>query len=244
MAKRPVFITSTKEKGFVETVNIEFDWFPGFSIQQKQKSINSLHQNFKKKFSQNILEISSKSDNELGVSLSAFNLMIKTKNNREFSVETAFQSSKVFEKGGPFLDLLEGTSKEAKTDPRLKSSGNLTHFQYFSRKWGLEPKTLFYDWLYINAISLNEDLGEKILQYNAFSDIEFNPSKSINCQAKSAALYVALNNADLLGFVLKSTSNYIEVMGNLEEHNPELIKSENKELVQQEQLNMFDIDRL
>jgi hypothetical protein len=112
--------------------------------------------------------------------------MIRTKNKKEFSVETAFQSSKVFENGGPYIDLLEGTSKAAKKDIRLKTSGKLTQFKFFNRNWELEPKTLFYDWLYINALSLNEGLKNEIINYTAFSDIEFNPEKSINCQAKSA----------------------------------------------------------
>lgn len=80
---------------------------------QKQKSILSLHKNFLEKYPQRrILEISTKSNNELGVKLSAFNLMIHT-NERAFSVESAFQSSKVFENGGPYTDLLNKSSKEA-----------------------------------------------------------------------------------------------------------------------------------
>ena len=31
-----------------------------------------------------------------------------------------------------------------------------------------------------------------MIGYDAFTDIEFNPEKSVNCQAKAAALYVAL----------------------------------------------------
>ena len=33
---------------------------------------------------------------------------------------------------------------------------------------------------------------EELIDYDAFTDIEFNPQKSINCQAKSAALFVGL----------------------------------------------------
>ncbi|WP_064202779.1 DarT1-associated NADAR antitoxin family protein [Brevibacillus brevis] len=213
MAIRPVFISAQNNPNYFEIVDIEFEWFPGFSIKQKQRSIASLHENFQEKYpALNILEISSKSENELGVALSAFNLTINTKNNKSFSVETAFQSSKVFEHGGPYIDLYERNSREAKKDPRLKSSGKLIRFQYFSRTWPLEPKTLFYDWLYINALSLNKELSESILKYNAFSDIEFNPDKSINCQARSAALYISLNEKNLLNHVLESTDNYIETM--------------------------------
>lgn len=236
MAIRPIFISALNKAYYVETDKIEFDWFPGFSIKQKQRSIVSLHENFRKKYpTLRILEISSKSEQELGVALSAFNLTIKTKNNKSFSVETAFQSSKVFEYGGPYVDLYEKNSQEAKKEPRLKTSGKLIHFQYFNRTWPLEPKTLFYDWLYINALSLNEELSKDILNYDAFSDIEFNPDKSINCQARSAALYISLHHKKQLDYVLESTDNYIETMlfnGKI---------STQKESVQQpEQLDFFN----
>ncbi len=133
--------------------------------------------------------------------------MIKTtRTNRLFSVESAFQSSKVFENGGPFKDLLAKTSKEAKKDVRLKESGKLIAFEFSGKRWKLEPKTLFYDWLYINALSteMNRTIADEITNYNAFTDIEFNPQKSINCQARSAALYVSLYKADILRLCLEN----------------------------------------
>ena len=237
MAERPVFISNIKEVGYVSIQNINFEWFPGFSVKQKQKSIESFHKNYHKLApTANILEISSKSDKELGVALSAFNLMKKTKNNKKFSVETAFQASKVFKLGGPFLDLYDKTSKEAKKDPRIKSSGELIHFQFFGRKWELEPKTLFYDWLYVNALALNKELSEEIIKYDSFTDIEFNPSKSINCQAKSAALYVALYRNGVLDDAISSTQKFEElVFGQLSD---EKINKENKE--ESQQLSIFD----
>ena len=96
MAKRPVFTTSNTPPYFIE-IETEFTYAPGFSIVQKQKSIESLHEQFLKKHNnKKVLEISSKSKNELGVKLSAFNLMVKISNNKEYSVEVAFQASKVF----------------------------------------------------------------------------------------------------------------------------------------------------
>lgn len=37
-----------------------------------------------------------------------------------------------------------------------------------------------------------------LLEYDGFTDIEFNPQKSLNCQAKAAALYVSLCRNGLL----------------------------------------------
>ena len=60
------------------------------------------------------MKILIKSETDLGIKLRAFNLMINTKDNRIFSVEPAFQSSKVFELGGPYKDILDKSSCEAK----------------------------------------------------------------------------------------------------------------------------------
>ncbi|MDF2065093.1 hypothetical protein [Bacillus sp. Cr_A10] len=241
MAERPVFICKPELKGYVEVKDIKFEWFPGFSVKQKQKSIESLHLSFKELYpSQKVLEVSSKSDKELGISLSAFNLMIKTKNDKEFSVETAFQASKVFEHDGPFVDLYEKTSKEAKKDPRIKNSGKLIHFQYFSRRWELEPKTFFYDWLYTNALSHNKDLSKEVVQYDAFTDIEFNPQKSINCQARSVALYVSLYRAGVLEDALSSIDKFKELAFG-QQPTKNNVKVDNNKKEEHEQISIFDL---
>jgi hypothetical protein len=187
MANRPVYVPFNEGKSFVVTYAIEFEWFPGMSKSQKQKSIDSLHSAaLERKNVTNLLEISSKSLNPLGVQLSAFNLMIENKSKgSSFSVENAFQAGKVFENGGPYLDLLRKTSREAKSDLRLKNSGRLIKFTSNGNDWDLEPLTAFYDWIYINALHRQHHLAEQLLSYNAFTDIEFNPAKSINCQAYS-----------------------------------------------------------
>ena len=93
-----------------------------------------------------------------------FNLKIFHEDSgKVFSVESAFQGSKVFENGGPFVDLLNKTSREAKQDDRIRNSGKLTSFTFFDETFPLEPKTYFYDWLYINALNSNADIKNKIL---------------------------------------------------------------------------------
>ncbi|VVN94658.1 hypothetical protein PS718_02175 [Pseudomonas fluorescens] len=214
MAERPVFIPVADPEYLVKTTFVSFDWFPGFSVAQKQRSIASLHKNISEKLNiESVLEISSKSLTEDGVKASAFNLMIETKKyNRKFSVECAFQASKTFENGGPFVDILDKNSREAKKDERLKTSGRLTAFRFYQNTWPLEPKTLFYDWLYINALSNNESIARAILNYKCFTDIEFNHERSINCQAYSAALYVSLSERGLLEKALTSPENYTKII--------------------------------
>lgn len=213
MANRPVFVVSPDNRYCIRE-NIEFQYFSGFSDKQMQRSINSLHQSYIQKHpNHKLLEISTKSENELGVKLSAFNLMIKTNNGKEYSIETAFQSSKVFENGGPYTDLLNVSSREAKKDARLKNSGKIIAFRIKNRTFSIEPKTYFYNWLYINTLHhLHHDLATQILEYNAFTDIAFNPQKSINCQAEAAAIYVSLYQQDLLKEALKNEQAFLDIV--------------------------------
>jgi len=215
MAKRPVYVSTISGRKLVETKLIEFKWFPGMAVSQKQKSIDSLHSSALMQITNidKILEISSKSKEDLGIALSAFNLTINTvKYNKSFSVEQAFQSSKVFENGGPYTDILDKTSREAKKDTRLKTSGKLKYFLFCGVNWEIEPQTAFYDWLYINALKKHQDYYEAVCRYTAFTDIEFNPDKSINCQAYSAALFVSLVNRNLLDYAASSKSNFLDVI--------------------------------
>jgi len=215
MAKRPVFVAKKEGKKYVDIYEVEFQWFSGFAKVQKQKSIDALHNSFRKmKGSLEILEISSKSKSSLGILLSAFNLsMVTSTTKSRISVESAFQGSKVFKHGGPYEDLLYVPSIKAKKDERLRNSGELLYFNFFGQKWPLEPKTLFYDWIYLNALHRNQSLSSEVVKFKAFTDIEFNPEKSINCQAHSAALFVALSQRGLINKALSSPSEFKNLMG-------------------------------
>lgn len=214
MATRPIFcpiLEQASKVGVIEKM-MDFKWHAGMAASQKKKSIQELHLVAKNNGIESILEISSKSEDALGVALSAFNLCITTKiKKNRFTVETAFQASKVFEKGGPYLDLIGMDSRAAKKDIRLKESGNLIYFEFFGKKFPNQPRTFFYDWLYINALMQNESLTQQLELYNGFSDIEFNPKKSINCQAYAVALYVSLKRNNKLELALSSTENFLEL---------------------------------
>lgn len=194
MAKRICFISRENQfPVFVEKV-IDFKYYSGFAISQKQKCISEMHKAISE-YDNNLkaLEISTKSTNPLGVALSAFNLKFyDDTSGKYYHIENIFQSSKMFENGGPYRDLLYVNPRDAKRDERLKTSGNLTAFSFHNQHWPLQPKTLFYDWIYISALKMNKELAEQIVKYNAFTDIEFNHLKSYNCQARSAAIFVSL----------------------------------------------------
>ena len=212
MANRPVFVVSLDNK-FCIRENTDFEFFSGFSDKQKKRCICSLHKEYlKANNGKKVLEISSKSEDKLGVDLSAFNLMFKTKSGKEVSVESAFQAGKVFENGGPYTDLLDVSSKAAKKDERLKSSGRIISFCFDGIEFETEPKTYFYNWLYINALNMQEDLAVQVMEYDAFTDIEFNPKKSINCQAEAAAVFVSLKRQGLLEAALEDKEKFKEIV--------------------------------
>ncbi len=203
MAERLCFIPIFSDK-YIEEETIEFKYYSGFALSQKQKSIQSLHGEIKKKYPEsNILEISSKSKDDLGIRMSAFNLKLYSQDvGKPVSIESIFQSSKVFKNGGPYKDLLHKSSLDAKRDTRIKESGELLYFDYCGAKWDLEPKTMFYDYIYISALIENREISDKLLDYNCFTDIEFNHTKSINCQARSAAIFVSLKKQNKLNYFI------------------------------------------
>ena len=193
MAKRAVYVPNLKGRALVAPIELEFNWAAGLAPSQKQKNIRSLHAAAATKRNlSRVLEISTKSENAAGVALSAFNLQVALLSGLKGSVENLFQASKVFEAGGPYLDLLTMSARAAKTDQRLKSSGRLVRFRLEGVDWPLQPTTVFYDWLYLNGLRHNPALADQLLEFDAFSDIEFNQERSLNCQAAAAALYVSL----------------------------------------------------
>ena len=210
MANRPVYLPGLKGSALVVPVDVEFKWVAGMAVSQKQKSIRSLHESAAQRNISKVLEISSKSENSLGVKLSAFNLQITTTSGLKISVENAFQASKVFQHGGPYLDLLQSTPREAKKDQRLSTSGDLIEFRLEGQNWPTRPLTAFYDWLYLSALQQSPMLAEQLLAFDGFTDIEFNPERSLNCQAASAALFVALSRRGELEAATTNRDAFIE----------------------------------
>ncbi|MGI2035136.1 DarT1-associated NADAR antitoxin family protein [Rhizobium panacihumi] len=215
MAERPIFVPTTEADGYVKRVDLEIPWAGGFAEVQKKKNIRSLHDAAKREGYFPLLEVSSKSDEIAGRHLSAFHLRVSL-GERDMPLENAFQGSKVFEQGGPYNDLFEVDPREAKRDPRLRSSGALKGFAFDGFMFPLKPTTVFYDWLYLNAIFPHRQwLKNRVdgeTRYDGFSDIEFNPSKSINCQAKSCALFVSLMRENKLDTYLETPSKFIAAM--------------------------------
>jgi Family of unknown function (DUF6977) len=212
MAKRPIFIPYFEGHRLVREILVEFKWNPGFAPIQKKKNIAALHEAAKQRGFAELLEVSTKSDEKLGERLSAFNMSIELDDGTAVTLECAFQGSKVFERDGPFTDIYRRTSREAKKDNRIRSSGKIVGFRFEGFEFPSEPKTAFYDWLYARALAPHREYLERFNAYDGFTDIEFNPEKSINCQARSCALFVSLVRKDLLDHAISSPARFIETV--------------------------------
>lgn len=221
--KRVVFFVGDKDNFFEEKV-FSFTWYMGMNYEQRCKSSKSLNDAIHKEYpDRKILEASTKSykpeDFKLGKQLSAFNLCLD-----DIPIENIFQSSKVFNDGGPYRDLLHVSPREAKGDERIKidkSNPNrrLVNFNFNNEIFELEPKSMFYDFIYIKALSMRKDLSKQVCQYDVFTDIEFNQKipysqkkGPFNCQARSLAIFVSLNRKHMLNQYLEDYKAFADVI--------------------------------
>ena len=228
MAERPVFLAiegsdnlkKDASSPLVREMPVSFKWVAGLSAAQKRKNVASLHEAAMAQGILKVLEVSTKSGEQLGFELSAFNLMIAGEDGRQITLECAFQGSKVFTEDGPFPDLYQATSREAKQDERLRTSGDIQGFSFYGLEFPSEPKTAFYDWLYAKTLAHQVDDLMQLGEYGAFSDIEFNPEKSINCQARSCAVAVSLFRLGMLKKAVESSSAWLETLAGFPEYPP------------------------
>lgn len=199
MSERPVYMPKLT-RPFYTIENYEFDWAPGQAAAQKKKNSAELRSLWKEKHpGQSILEVSTKSDSPAGEKLSPFNLTKRLKSLRkEFPVENIYQAAKTFRHGGPYVDLLGAAPNKALADPRLLDSGPLVSFTMENEQYPATPVWLFYTWLYLSALLENPGLADTVRKTDAFCDIEFNPNKGVNNQARACAVFHSLARLGLL----------------------------------------------
>ncbi|MFG1189306.1 DarT1-associated NADAR antitoxin family protein [Xanthobacter flavus] len=192
MASRPVFIPNHQGLALVEERFFDFEWSAGFSESQKKKNVYALHAAAMRNGLYKILEISSKSDDKIGRRLSAFSLKIEIQGN-EYPLESVYQGSKVFELCGASEEVFRLSPLDAKRHIRALDCGQLIGFELEGRKFPLVPKNAFYDWLYIRSLAKHADWINQNVDYDGYTDIEFNPARQVNCQARAFAEYKTLS---------------------------------------------------
>lgn len=214
MATRPVFMVSTENAKHFCIVNTVFEFVGCFSPSKTKQSIESLHNSFLRlNPSKKVLEVSSRSNSNLGLKLSAHNLMLSTKNKNIFALDSIFYASQVFQNGGPYLDLLNKDVSVAKHDKRLVKSGDLVGFKFFHLSFDVEYINAFFNYLYISTlhkIKENRIFADELMQYDAFTDIEYNVGSY--SEAEACTLYVALRNKGLIEKALLSKENFIKIV--------------------------------
>jgi type I restriction enzyme M protein len=143
----------------------------------------------------------------LGVELSAFNLQLSFRSSCALtaSVETVYQGSKTFS-GCPRSDgdrFALGPRESRHRARELGDKGQFSGWEIGRYKFPLSSGVDFYNWLYLGALHQRPELLRELVSYDCFTDIEFNPQKSLACQARSAALarYCVLNEFGLLPYL-------------------------------------------
>ena len=183
MATKMCFKVNEK-KVFDEEI-VAFTYIKGMAFSQKCKNVLSFHSSIQAQFpNAKILEISTKSNNSLGVSLSAFNLTLDG-----VSVESFYHSCKVFEDGTSFEFLKDYSPRDAKRYVRENGGKVLKCYRYNGEEIPLETRTLFYDYIYIQSLIQHPEVSSALIAYDLFTDIEFNEKKGLNCQARACAIY-------------------------------------------------------
>jgi hypothetical protein len=210
VAERPVFIPLREGPRTVAEVPVTFLWHSGMAASQKKKNVAELHAAAAKRGLARLLEVSTKSEREIGQKLSAFHQQVELTTGR-YQLESVYQGSKVFEHGGPFVDLFHVSPRDAKRDDRLASSGHLVAFELEGERFPLDPPTAFYDWLYMRCLFPQREWLRRLVQLDGFTDIEFNPARSLNCQARACASFVALEYRGLLDEAMRSFTAFVEV---------------------------------
>lgn len=212
MAIRPVFEALASDP-FVKETSVKFEFFSGLSVEQGRRSADSLHRAAHALGMSPCLEVSSRSRMAEGLALSSFRLTARVGDLGPATVECLFQGSKVFERGGPYQDLYGVDSSAARRDARIRQSGRIVGFVLGRSHYPATPATAFYNWLYASALTDNESLLLFAMRFRAFTDIAFNPQKSLNCQARSLAVAVGMRAAGVTVEGMRDFERFRELKG-------------------------------
>lgn len=173
-----------------------------YSRRYAQKiSSNNLHKAFLQKHPKaNPIEISSASNNSLGVKASAMNLDVDTSKGK-FKVEQLYQAGKVFSGQTPQQHkqvadkILSSSPWKAKSIlyKNVSRGSKMKDFQLYGHKFPTQPKNYFYDNLYLHGLEQHPNLVKQVNKHNAFTDV-YAGKNVVNTQAKSCAMYSSLTH--------------------------------------------------
>ena len=197
MAVRKVYLPVSEFPYFRE-ISVTFPWSNGSRhqiIQAVQEAFHGLHPDIP------ALEVSLASPQQEGVGVAAMKLPLRlATQEQEIPVGIIYQASRVFENGGPYLELLQCSRQTVQKERRLQQSGKCIRYQLEGKEFLLEPYPYaFFNWLYGRALQQNPEKAEGILKFGAFTDLDLGSAKKDrNSPARAAAVYVGLAAAGRL----------------------------------------------
>lgn len=185
-----------------QTIFLPFEHYPFFMEAETAHNMN-------------ILEISTRSQNPFGKSMSPFNLQITLKSGRRVKVECAYQGSKVFKDNEQYPDIYWGTPRDAALDKRVKGRAP-EGFNFFGKAYSPNPKHSFFNFLYIIALfQRKDDVYGKLSEFDGYTDMFYSPRKDVNCQARAAAQYVSMMRQGLINKDTSSAELYQLLLGDV-----------------------------
>ena len=188
--------------------NTMYDWFSGGNTEteQMQARVKSLHERFNLYLPGfNILEISSISEEPLGVEVSG----LKLRDSRGNLIEGVYRGSRVYE-GGQLKDLYHvDTASQAIHDKLGNDLGMFSEYDWYGQRVPTEPVTLMKHWIWCEAVYNQKDLREGILKYDAFTNYFSNTARDyFGCYPHAASILVALNQSNVLDIAMKDITSF------------------------------------
>lgn len=207
-------------KPYVELKIVEFEWEAGMSMAQKIRSASNMYQAISDlALADNIMECSRAGETELGISLSAFNLPYYTED--ATTVETAYQSSKVFQKNNiryTVSFLAKGTSMDAKQNPIVRDrSYSLVGMRPPNKELDASKcnSMEYYTYIYIRSMMayLNEEQKDELKSHDGFTDIMLKWYDGIvtASQAYATAMYVGMLKAGDIDIYMRDIDSFLGV---------------------------------
>ncbi len=144
-----------------------------------------------------VLEISSRSSQQLGRDLSAMNLRAAG-DPRGRTVEAVYQAAKCYGDGGPDDAHCESGYAAKRRDRERRRAGPLAGFEHEGVRWRTDTGSAFYDRLWARSAlaGRGEAVVARLQEYDAFSD-QFHRPGAVACQAKAAAIAAGMGLARL-----------------------------------------------
>ena len=216
MATRYIYATG------LPPMHLDFEWHAGTAIQQRRRSSKALRNAmYSAGVRARTLEVSSASDKELGIKLSAFNLKILNEETGAMNtLECLYHGTKRYQSGDRPVHLFGTDSLVAKKYEAPSSWGYKDGFEYkgVHYKGAGVGASLYYNWLYIYALATyNKELATEILSggYVVFTDVQAKFLPQAVCQAQSCSQFVAFASKytiEEISTKLKAFEGYMELL--------------------------------